>query len=779
MDKKLLTLFCILFFASSVFAIRFGNVEIFGDLNVTNLAETTYKFFVAPDGNVGVGKRYPSSTLDINGDLNVSRRWAFGGQYFTGPLVDGSANSCVVTNGLGVLSLGSCAAGGGISTSQFKTFFDGNISALIGGGWQDSNVVDNLTIVSSSNGIFTQDLNANKLNSNTVTSKDNNSLSLQTQNTTRLFITADGNIGIGTITPENLFDVSDQFMINNDGQVLWGTSGISYGILSWDSNLSLVGGFTNSNLGLVAGNSEKVRITTDGNVGIGTTTTTNKLRVAGDVNISSSLYLSSQTTGCATIAANGSITSTGASCGGTGSGAFYQPGGNIIFDATDQNKIHVNDVNLLSAVVRNAVFNSAFSGDFNVNNVTRLLQNSVYSAGANLILDTTDGNKFHLNDNNMFLTYYKQSDANSVLVKSAVFNAAWPVVDANIPNDITASNYLANSYLGNIFPVTDANILNATRFNQDASCDNNTSCTIKGTINTAQNANFNADLNAVGGLNANTLRSFDNNSLSLQTQNTARITITADGNVGIGTAVTTNKLRVAGDVNISNSFYLQGLSTGCATIGADGKITSTGASCGGSGNGAFYQPGANLILDQTDGNKFHVNDANLLSTVVKSVVFNAFYPVVDANILNATRFNQDASCDNNSNCTITGTVLGYVRNAIFNAAWPVVDANVANDLTIITPINGIFTADLNVDKLNSNTLASKDANILSLQTSNSNRITIAATGAIQALADFNITSSATGKIGIANDTNRIRHGSTAGRQMCTDFNGDTFIIGSC
>ncbi len=45
-------------------------------------------------------------------------------------------------------------------------------------------------------------------------------------------------------------------------------------------------------------------------------------------------------------------------------------------------------------------------------------------------------------------------------------------------------------------------------------------------------------------------------------------------------------------------------------------------------------------------------DANVFS------ILQAQVPWADVNILNATRFNQDASCDNNSSCTITGDVSG-------------------------------------------------------------------------------------------------------------------------
>lgn len=59
----------------------------------------------------------------------------------------------------------------------------------------------------------------------------------------------------------------------------------------------------------------------------------------------------------------------------------------------------------------------------------------------------------------------------------------------------------------------------------------------------------NKDLNSYGGINANTIRSFDNNNLSFQTLNETRMNILSDGNVGIGVSTPVNKLNVLGDLN--------------------------------------------------------------------------------------------------------------------------------------------------------------------------------------------------------------------------------------
>ena len=73
------------------------------------------------------------------------------------------------------------------------------------------------------------------------------------------------------------------FKINSDGQAFWGGTA-NNGFVSWDTNLAIIGGQTGSDLALYS-SGEKVRITTTGNVGIGTTARRGILDVVGDASI--------------------------------------------------------------------------------------------------------------------------------------------------------------------------------------------------------------------------------------------------------------------------------------------------------------------------------------------------------------------------------------------------------------------------------------------------------------------------------------------------------------
>lgn len=62
-----------------------------------------------------------------------------------------------------------------------------------------------------------------------------------------------------------------------------------------------------------------------------------------------------------------------------------------------------------------------------------------------------------------------------------------------------------------------------------------------------------------------------------------------------------------------------------------------------------------------------------------------------------------ATCDNNSNCTIVGTVVGYVRDSVFNATFPLADANIIS--------SSKWNADINWEQVNA-IMPLGDVNIL-------------------------------------------------------------------
>ena len=131
-------------------------------------------------------------------------------------------------------------------------------------------------------------------------------------------IDSSGNVGIGTASPSATLHISDasnsgvtslsvndRVKVRGDGVVQWG-SAANYGLLSWDTNQARVGALSGSNLAIFSNGSEKMRIDTSGNVGIGTTSPQAKLQIQdGDLYFKNDSYGDDNRIGFGNPARNG------------------------------------------------------------------------------------------------------------------------------------------------------------------------------------------------------------------------------------------------------------------------------------------------------------------------------------------------------------------------------------------------------------------------------------------------------------------------------------------
>src|SRR3990167_6819963 len=199
-----------------------------GTLNVTANTSSGGNFIIAPNGMVGIGVTKPSFALQVNtSDTNAIVITRTAGSHMWG-----LGNKLDITNGRF-----------NIGTNEY-----GDMLTLMPTGEIGINATHpahTLTVQGTLN----------------VTAAGQGS-------TPALFVTSSGNVGIGTAAPTELVNIvsggTPRLALNDSD------TGASAKMVA-DGNSATFGGGPNTNLTLQAGNNNIIRITTEGNVGIGTT----------------------------------------------------------------------------------------------------------------------------------------------------------------------------------------------------------------------------------------------------------------------------------------------------------------------------------------------------------------------------------------------------------------------------------------------------------------------------------------------------------------------------
>jgi|GEM_PF-3046829 len=574
---------------------------------------STERVRIAADGNVGIGTTTPGERLDVAGNARVSGNVIAAGTVradsIVGNSLAGVGQRLIVAEPNGSLNANADVAG--IIARQIDTVLARDSSFIT--SLVTSNIFVNgvQTIGDSSYWELTGTAGTNP-SRNFIGTTDNVGLGLRTNSTERVRIAADGNVGIGTTTPGERLDVAGNAHISGSVRVdglagsaprlavveangtigartnvsdiltpqldtslprsttfvntltanptfianvralndtsFWGLSGTA----GTDPSRNFLGTTDNVGLGLRTNNTERVRIAANGNVGIGTTTPSERLQVAGNIRADG---LAGAGERLMVADANGMITAS-ANVSGL---LTPQLDTSLPRSPTFVNTLTVNPTFIANVRALNDTSFWGLSGTagtdpsrnflgttdnvalaFRTNNTEQLRigTNGFVGVGTSTPSERLDiAGNIHLSGNiradglagSAPRLMVAEADG-SIGARADVSGLLTPQLDTALPRSTT---FVTNLTTNPTF-VANVRALNDTSF-----------WGLSGTAGTDPTRNF--------------LGTTDNVGLGLRTNNTERIRIAAGGNVGIGTATPGERLDVVGNAHVTGSFRSDGL----------------------------------------------------------------------------------------------------------------------------------------------------------------------------------------------------------------------------
>jgi Chaperone of endosialidase len=252
----------------------------------TNASITDSKLTILGDGNIGIGKTSPLNKLDVNGGANI------------GTVISGSGSGSVNTAILNVFSPTAATSLTNTTENAFRIVRNGTAASKYNPS-VDFNIGSHTAGLAASTQL---DIRLGNGNSNLT-------------DMIAMSILGNGNIGIGTTNPQaslhivrgtagSFTPVGDEVFVGQRNQsvsdnsvftLLSGTSGNSQ-FRFGDGDSSFAGriNYNNSTNQFdfgTNGTADRMVITSTGNIGIGTTTPTEKLSVAGNINLTGALKI--------------------------------------------------------------------------------------------------------------------------------------------------------------------------------------------------------------------------------------------------------------------------------------------------------------------------------------------------------------------------------------------------------------------------------------------------------------------------------------------------------
>lgn len=306
-----------------------GNFGLGGPLTQNtrlNIGNTEVMYFQQSSGNVGIGTTSPLAKLDItntgNGTellrLSSERAWTFlqsgtgastalqlkdltGGKafqivgsdnnitasFFNNASVPTSSRIYLLPNG-GNVGIGTTNPTAKLQISGGSLLIDNSQQILFRNGTDTANI-QAISLTSANNLQIGQDTTINS-----VQIQSGSAIQFRNNSAETMRILSSGNVGIGTTNPSQKLEVNGNIALTNGGYIYGDSTTTSAALYTNDGDGSKVI-YSNSNLAVgynvitaTTNNTERLRIDSSGNVGIGTTNPLASLHLGSDVGTAAS-----------------------------------------------------------------------------------------------------------------------------------------------------------------------------------------------------------------------------------------------------------------------------------------------------------------------------------------------------------------------------------------------------------------------------------------------------------------------------------------------------------